>query len=77
MAMKQALMKAAELDEKLTVEDFAHKTCVLIEHTDGSRLFYTNALLIKEGEFWMVFTEHHGYQVFHDEDCKVREFEEK
>ncbi len=74
--MKQALEKAKKIDEGLLATDF-HATCVSVDHDDGTRLFFTHALLMKDGSWWMIFTEHHGFHVYHDEDCTVREFEQK
>lgn len=73
--MKEALEKAKAIDDTLTANDF-HSTCVSVEHSDGTRFFFTHAILLMEGPWWMVFTEHHGYHVFHEEDCVVREYQQ-
>jgi hypothetical protein len=66
--------KAEEIDKKLTAYDFGNGV-VLVEHDDGSRFFLTHAILFKEDNWWIVFTEHHGIHIFHDEDCTVRTYE--
>jgi hypothetical protein len=43
---------------------------VEVIHTDDSVLFYSHAFFIKEGNFYYVFTEHHGNMFYHIEDVE-------
>jgi hypothetical protein len=44
---------------------------VNIDHDDGTKLFYTNALVLHKEEYWLIFTEHNLYHTFHEEDVQV------
>lgn len=41
---------------------------VTIHHQDGSKLVFRHAFTVTATEHQAVFTEHHGYHVFHRED---------
>jgi hypothetical protein len=53
---------------KLLATDFDAHKYVLVEHEDGSRLFFRSAFMIQHEGWLYVFTEHNGYHYFHPED---------
>lgn len=52
----------------LEAQDFT-KT-VHVSHHDGSTLAFHWAFAVASGDYVAVFTEHHGYHLFHREDIK-------
>lgn len=69
MTYKEASQKASEIDKSLTLKNFHDR--IYIEHCDGSKMEFNYAMYKKlSKEFMVVFTEHHGYFVFHVEDVK-------
>lgn len=66
---KEALQVAKE--QELSAYDFSpHYDLVFIIHEEGTTLTYRSAF-IKEWQDWiMVFTEHHGYFVYHKTDLE-------
>lgn len=76
IGMSATYEKAKAIDEKLLASDFQY-TCISVEHNDGSRFFFTHSIAQKDEYWWMIFTEHHGFHIYHEEDCVVRVFEHK
>jgi hypothetical protein len=44
---------------------------VTVRHRDGSVLVYRHAFTVALDDYHGVFTEHHGYHVFHREDVET------
>ena len=69
MNYKEACEKAKEIDRSLLVcidlKDF-----IYLSHSDGSKCMWSHANLKEDGEWIFIFTEHHGYFVYHKEDVK-------
>jgi len=69
--------KAYERDKNLTCDQpgmFAHTVHVV--HQDGSTVFLMHAHVEKDGPYYMVFSEHVGWLVFHEEDIDhIREYD--
>lgn len=65
---KTAYRVATKIDSKLTAYDFSSYKWVRIKHREGTDLLYRHAFLKKWKEYYLVFTEHHGYHVFHEDD---------
>lgn len=60
---------------RILATDKRFKNCVQICSVHGgTTLFYRAAFAIKSGEFYMVFTEHEGFALYHQEDYSVRMF---
>lgn len=63
-------------DEKLLATDKRFRKAVQIIHEEGTTLFFENAFLMKKtvkydkGEtVWIIiFTEHHGFHIYHKDD---------
>lgn len=62
--------KAETYNRTLRADDPRLQRSVTIVHADGSVLHYRHALLMQSGEYLAVFTEHHGFHVYHVEDLR-------
>jgi len=72
---KEALAKAESYDAKLRADDCRFNQCVQIISQDcATVLFYDNAFVMKDDEWYYIFTEHYGRHVFHQEDVKIRHY---
>jgi hypothetical protein len=67
-----------EYDSKLKATHKGFRNAVHIIHEEGTVLFYQNAFLRKiidvaDDSWIIVFTEHHGYHIYHstDLDCFI------
>jgi len=70
MNYKDALAKAKELDSKLTAMSFDWGARVYVKHEDGTELDFNYAFLQKDGDWVYIFTEHHGFHVYHLDDLE-------
>lgn len=43
---------------------------VLLLHEEGTALFYRNAFFLRHGDWVLVFTEHHRYHVYHEDELR-------
>lgn len=66
---------AAEIDSKLLHDDERFCGSVKIEHCEGTFLFFDGAFAIKDDVWWLIFTEHHGYHVHHEDEVTVSQYE--
>lgn len=66
----EAAQVAKEADKKLTAYDFHYHEMVLIQHEDGAILTWRSAFLREWKDYVFVFTEHHGYHVYHKSDLE-------
>ena len=69
MNYKEARAKAEEIDKGLRVGEH-FKSVVYIEHLDHSKMELWFADIREDGEWVMIFTEHHGIFVYHKEDLE-------
>jgi hypothetical protein len=51
---------------KLTTESF--NSCITITFRDDSQLHFEHAFAVREGPYWVLYSEHNGYHVF-NVDC--------
>jgi len=68
MNYKEAVAKAEGIDKKLR-SNSNFKNVVYMEHNDKTKMelwFADN--IVEEDEWVMIFTEHHGFFVYHQED---------
>jgi hypothetical protein len=72
--MQCAIDKAHYIDKTLDAYDFQNRY-VKVEHDDGSRFLFNYAFVRKDGHYLMVFTEHQGYHVFHEDEVTIEEME--
>ena len=67
--MQKVYDLAKEYDKNLLCTYSRLRHSVRIIHEDGSILFFEDAFLMKhndsEGEWIIIFTEHHGFHVYH------------
>jgi hypothetical protein len=72
---KEALAKAEEIDKKLLATDDIFKGAVMIKSLNcASSIFYADAGAVKWGDWYLVFTEHHGTHVFNNEDYHIYQY---
>ena len=60
---------AKRINDKLKATDFSWVKAVEINDEEGTRFFFINAFCLEHtddnGDWLMVFAEHHNFQVFH------------
>lgn len=66
--LREAKKKAQEIEDTLTATDFQWQHRVYMEHDDGTVLDFNYAFLREEDDWYYIFTEHHGFFVFHKDD---------
>lgn len=74
MSYAEADSKAKEINSNLKATDPRLRRGVQVIHEEGTTLFFMYAFALRIGEYIAVFTEHHGYMVYHDDDVSVRQF---
>lgn len=68
ISYKKLLEEAAEYDKSLKATDKRLQGYVHLVHQDGSTFYWASAFLLTTGDFWVIFTEHHGFHVYHKDD---------
>lgn len=72
MNYKELKTWAQEYNSQLLCTDKRFKNCVQVKsNRDMTNLFYDNAFVIEKYDFYIVFTEHHCYHLFHKDDYVV------
>lgn len=73
--MRAANALAEEYDKGLLATDPRFRGLVIVrgEH-DGSCFVYPDAFVVKKDEWYVVFTEHYGFHVYHSEDNNARAY---
>ena len=71
MTIKEAYKIAEEFNKKILATDERLKQSVALYFDEGSFQFINNAFAAKQEEYWMIFTEHHGFSVYHEDDIMV------
>lgn len=72
VSLADAQTKQKEIGESLLAGSF--KYSVLFVTIDSSQ-FYNNAFVVLYGDYFLLFTEHHGYHIEHtDEVLKCNQF---
>ncbi len=74
MTFVQADEKAKSINEALKSTDPRLRRAVQIIHEEGTIAFFMYAFALKMDDYIAIFTEHHGYMVYHDDDVLVRQF---
>lgn len=59
---------AKEIDVSLKATDKRFRNSVKLVTDEGTVLLYENAFLLKKENWLLLFTEHHGYNVFCEDD---------
>lgn len=57
-----------EYDDKLLATDPRFMRTVFLSHTDGSTFKWVRAFVVKKDDWIIVFSEHHGYHIFEQDD---------
>lgn len=71
-SIKRAKSKAYEYDQHLVESDKRFRHTVALQHGDGTFMFLKAAFAMTVDGVWVaVFTEHHGYFVYHSDDVVV------
>lgn len=71
MNRKSAEDAAREYDKNLKCTDFYYDECVLVKHDDFTQCMFFSAFPLDYGPYILVFTEHHGYHVYHKDETLV------
>jgi len=69
--MKKAHERARLMDLGLTAYDFESNRRVAFRHQDDSYIDFTHAFYLEEDNWYFIYTEHHGFYVYHKEDIKL------
>jgi hypothetical protein len=57
-----------EYDDKLLATDPRFQRTVFLAHEDGSSFKWVHAFVMRKGTWIIVFTEHHGYHIYDQDD---------
>lgn len=68
MSSFEAWEVAGYYDDKLLATDPRFDRKVFIIHQDGSTLMFERAFLMKKEEWIFLFTEHHSFCTYHQDD---------
>lgn len=68
MNYREVRALAEEYDKRLLATDPRFRRSVLLLHQDGSIFRVDSAFLMQKGAWILMFSEHHGYHVYHQED---------
>ena len=73
VGMRSVYALALQLDDELTAYDFKWDNAVEVNDEEGTRFFFINAFCLEyvgedKDKWLMVFTEHHKFHVFHQEE---------
>lgn len=76
LAYKEAKEKAKQYDSSLRAGDPRFNRSVKVVSEDCKIVcHYDNAFALKDECWYYVFTEHNGYQVFHEEDHHIFQYQ--
>lgn len=68
---RTAVEKAKSIDVELRADDKRlNKGCVFLIHDDGSTFCWNSAFVKRWNDYVMVFTEHHGFHVYDNDDVE-------
>jgi hypothetical protein len=68
---------AAKIDSELLATDVRFQRAVQVIHVEGTQLFYKWAFVEKHKGWFVVFTEHHSFHCFPEEDVQVFQYGEQ
>ncbi|MFA5048372.1 MAG: hypothetical protein WC516_05125 [Patescibacteria group bacterium] len=72
MIAKEANEIVYNIDTDLSSDDERFNYSVKLVHVhEGSFQFYDNAFAMKAQDLWFIFTEHHKYFIYHEDDVRV------
>lgn len=71
MTLKEVEEKAQKLNREMSAYDFAPNTYVKVTTDEGAEFLYPSAFFLKQGDWFVVFAEHHNPVVFHSGDINA------
>ncbi len=75
--MRKLHAEAKEFDAKLRADHPGFGGNVFIRHDDGTTYYFRYAFVQEmEGEWLAVYTEHHGFHVFHKDEVAIMSLNE-
>lgn len=74
LTYQEAFGKATDIDKGLRADDERFRNSVKINHEEGTMLFFDGAFSEKYDDYYFVFTEHHGFYVYHEDDVSIRNY---
>jgi hypothetical protein len=70
--MRAIYKLAGDYDSTLRADDPRFRKVVIVKEEHGMSTFiYEDAFVVRKDDWYCVFTEHHGYHVYHHEDYSV------
>lgn len=61
-----------EYDKTLRADDPRFRKLVIVKEAHGMSTFvYQDAFVVRKDDWYCVFTEHHGFHVYHSDDYDV------
>lgn len=66
--MQEAHKVAEKIDKNLRADDPRLRRAVMIQHEEGTQLFFMYAFLMKWKNWIFVFTEHHSFHIYDKDD---------
>jgi hypothetical protein len=74
--MKEISVLAEAYDAKLLATDPRFQRSVYLVHEDGTTQFINSAFLMKRSDWIIMFSEHHGFDCYHQLDLiRYEEFQ--
>lgn len=75
MKYREAVECAKKINANLAADNDGFSHAVHIMHEEGTVLFYRCAFFERHDEWVFIFTEHHGFHVYNNEDLlRVSEY---
>lgn len=71
LGVKAVEALAREYDSHLRADDSRFHNSVMILHSEGTVLYFENAFAVRVENWHCVFTEHHRFYVYEDDDANV------
>ena len=68
MDYRQAKTIAEAYDKTVKASDPRLRNCVYLIHEEKTTLFYRFAFAMKLDDYYVIFTEHHSFHVYHESD---------
>lgn len=75
MTYGEAYKLAQKYNETLLCTDPRLHNAVHVFVDDGSTFMWQNAFLMSKDDYIIIFTEHHGFHVYHKDDVEYMQFQ--
>jgi hypothetical protein len=77
MTISEAESRASEIDQSLLATDPRFERAVKVIHVEGTNLLFMHAFAVRWHDWYLIFTEHHRFFVYHEDDVEIIQFERR